>query len=366
MFPLLAILFAFAAFATLAVWAEQPGEDGLVDLLLGLLGSLTIAGVALPSFVCVLLLRRMRIEPIGVPLTDLLARLAGHGGATAIEATHMQRINRPRGIAFAAAGAILLLGVIVAPMPADTQTATNVMRLVDQATLLAFFLLVRARRYFQVSADSLLAADKRPPILFLRSFDDDAKQQYGDSRRALLDFSLETRLANHFLHFGPFIAIGSPKESVPQIGAARVLLADDQWQSQVLDWMKHAQLIIMYSGKTQWVNWELRKVVDSGRATSLVLMFPEIKAWRRSKRNEDIAARVEHIRSVFRDTPWNEELMAYGDFAGLRAMLFRADGSMVMVKSRSRSRDAYHLAALVAHQQLLDAAPVTLAAELAA
>ena len=54
------------------------------------------------------------------------------------------------------------------------------------------------------------------------------------------------------------------------------------------------------------------------------------------------------------DTPWHEELMAFNDFAGLRAMLFRADGSMVMVKSRSRSRDAYHLAALIAHQQLLD------------
>jgi hypothetical protein len=46
--------------------------------------------------------------------------------------------------------------------------------------------------------------------------------------------------------------------------------------------------------------------------------------------------------------------MEFSDFAGLRAMLFRADGSMLMIKSRSRSRDAYHPAALIAHQQLLD------------
>jgi hypothetical protein len=32
-----------------------------------------------------------------------------------------------------------------------------------------------------------------------------------------------------------------------------------------------------------------------------------------------------------------------------------------MIKSRSRSRDAYHLAALIAHQQLLDSAPATTA-----
>ena len=48
----------------------------------------------------------------------------------------------------------------------------------------------------------------------------------------------------------------------------------------------------------------------------------------------------------------------FSDFAGLRAMLFRADGSMLMAKSRSRSRDASHLAALIAHQQLLGAETV--------
>jgi len=135
-----------------------------------------------------------------------------------------------------------------------------------------------------------------------------------------------------------------------------VLLGDDEWQTRVLGWMRDANLIIMYCGTTQWVNWELRRVVESGRATSLILVFPEIKAWRSSRRKQDIAARVEHLREVFRDTPWNEELMAFDDFEDLRAMLFRPDGSMVMVKSRSRSRDAYHLAALIAHRQLLDPA----------
>ncbi|MEO8662048.1 MAG: hypothetical protein ABI693_26515, partial [Bryobacteraceae bacterium] len=69
-----------------------------------------------------------------------------------------------------------------------------------------------------------------------------------------------------------------------------------------------------------------------------------------------IVNRVEQLREVFRNTEWNEELLEYNDFASLRAMLFRADGSMVMIRSRSRSRDSYHLAALIAHQQLLDPA----------
>ena len=83
-------------------------------------------------------------------------------------------------------------------------------------------------------------------------------------------------------------------------------------------------------------------------------MFPEIKGWRRSRRKRDIAARAEQIRQVFHDTPWTEELQEFNDFAGLRAMLFRGDGSMLMIRTSSRGRDAYHLAALIAHQQLLD------------
>jgi hypothetical protein len=79
------------------------------------------------------------------------------------------------------------------------------------------------------------------------------------SQRAVLDFSLETRLAKHFSRFGPFIAVGSPKESLPQPGAARIFLPHDQWQDRILAWMQEAELIVMYAGRTQSVNWELRK-----------------------------------------------------------------------------------------------------------
>ena len=63
---------------------------------------------------------------------------------------------------------------------------------------------------------------------------------------------------------------------------------------------------------------------------------------------------MEQVRDAFKSTPWEDELLKFNDFAELRAMLFRPDGSMVMIKSRSRSRDSYHLAALVAHRVLID------------
>ena len=363
-FPLLAAVVGFMGLA-LAFTSISEGQSlaPTPQSFLMVVGLVWYVGIAIPGFVCVWALRKTRLEPLGVSLTDVLTSLRARGGSSGLSVTKAPRAGARRGFAYGIGGAAVLVGTTLAPVPANEQLAMNMLRATEQLNLLGFFLIVRARQYFQVSAESLLAVDKRPPVLFLRSFADDERSQYGNSRRALLDFSLETRLANHFHRFGPFIAIGSPKDTVPQPGAARVLLSDDEWQARVLGWMRESSLIIMYSGTTQWVNWELQQVVESGRATSLILMFPEIKAWRSSRRREAVTTRAEQIRSVFVNTPWHEELMAFHDFAGLRAMLFRADGSMLMVKSRSRRRDAYHLAALVAHHQILE--PVSVPEEIA-
>ena len=354
LFPLVVLLAAFIGFGLLVNWQDE-GVDPLdnAQSFVMIFALLQFAAVSIPGFVCVLYLKRTRLSQGGARLPDVLTQLWKRGGTSELKITNQQRINTRRGLAYAGLGALILVVVMAIPIPEGRQAST-VFRLTEQLDLFAFFLIVRARRYFQVSADALLAVDKRPPILFLRSFADDEKQRYGTSRRALLDFSLETRLANHFHRFGPFIAIESPTDSIPQPGAARVRLGDEEWQGRVLGWIREANLILMYCGTTAWVSWELRQVIENGRATSLILMFPEIRTWRRSKRNQDIGARTEQIRKAFKDTPWNEELMVFDDYPGLRAMLFREDGSMIMIRSTSRSRDAYHLAALLAHQRLID------------
>jgi len=185
-----------------------------------------LSGGAIAGFVSVLLLRKMRIGAFGVPLVELLRDLESYEGKRAPEAKTIKKVDAPRGTVFGVLGGIILLVVVFAPLPNDSRMASNYARIFQQISLLGYFMLIRARRYFQISADSLLSVDKRKPILFLRSFKDDERVKFGGSERAFLDFSLETRLLNHFAGFGPFIAIGSPKDPIPQIGAARAVLSD--------------------------------------------------------------------------------------------------------------------------------------------
>ncbi len=345
--PLLSIL------GGLNIVSDIDMSTGLIALLV-VMGIAQFAIAAVPGIISILMLRRSRIGPEGIPLRRLLSELAGQGGLAVRDVERIEQVDRRRGLIFASIGAAILFGAAVLPFPEDLQQARHMKSVVDILNVVALFIFIRARRYFQVSADALLEADRRPPILFLRSFTDDERTRYLNPQASLIDFSLETRLANHFMRFGPFIAIGSPKQTVPLPGAARVLLPDDEWQERVLAWMSEASLIVMYCGITKWVNWELRHVIEAGRATSLILMFPQIRSRRRSCRRREIAARAEQIREVFRSTQWAEELDEFADFADLRAMLFRQDGSMVMIRSRSRQRDAYHLAALVAHAEMLE------------
>jgi hypothetical protein len=266
-----------------------------------------IGSVALLGWISLIRLRRRKITAMGATIEQVLLRLAKNAGVTVVRATDIRRINKPLGLIHGTAGALLLVGLIITPMLNNKKLDNVREKSAFWLTTSGFFLLVRARRYFQIDADSLLAADRRSPILFLRSFGDDEKQKYFGPFKALLDFSLETRLSNHFSRFGPFLAIGSPMEGVPQPGAARVLLSDDEWQPRVLNWMRDARLIVMYSGRTHWVNWELRQMVKNDCATRLILMIPEIKA-RMFARKEEISARVEQVREGFKGTLWEEEL----------------------------------------------------------
>jgi hypothetical protein len=394
-FPLLFLFSVFIAWDLFATSASKggvnPGEGWPFVLLMW--------AAAIVGFATLLLLKRMRLDRFSAPLVEILRDLNAYKGRRAAGAGRVKRINVPRGIALALLAGIVLLGTAIAPLLGGAYLPKEVARHLQKFGLVGCLLLIGARRYFQVSADSLLAADNRKPILFLRSFADDpqvtsdssettgsyplpkdtatAPAPSGDPNRewpehplagaarssrplgrkaasTLLDFSLETRLANHFMYFGPFIAVGSPSEPVPTIGAARAVLPGSEWQSRVMAWMSAASAIVMYAGTSQWVTWELAKVVNTGRAAKLILMFPEMTGWRSRTAFAELEARMTFARQAFWNTKWGETLAACQGPQDVRALLFRSDGSVIAIKSGPKNRDAYHLAALLVHYILLN------------
>lgn len=302
-----------------------------------------------------------------MPITGLAINLAGLSqvmrddgrmASAAVRLSQVKRVNRGMGILFGCTGGLVLIASAVGWHWVNAHHAAESMNefrsmsnLFNGLDLLGFFLLLRMRRYFQIDADALLRVDHRAPILFLRSFEDEEKQQYAASGEALFDYSLETRLSRHFMAFGPFVAIGAPKESLPIPGAARMILSNADWQDQVRSWMGSAQVILMYCGNTYWVTWELAMLARKDCLAKLILVFPPRKGWakRSRKTRDDLAGRLGKVKDALRDSAWKEALSALEPEANLRVLIFHSDGTVTAVRSKQEHRDAYHLAVLVGH-----------------
>jgi hypothetical protein len=238
------------------------------------------------------------------------------------------------------------------------ETYAAVLEREQNSTLFYFVglaLILRSRRYLQTDADSLLSVDRRPPILFLRSFTDDAKGGWRLMLTGfrLLDYSLELRLAKYFMRFGPFIAIGTPNQTTPQIGAARKLFGEGDWQDAVIDWAKNAQLVSIFVGSTKWVNWEISQVVSLDLTERVILLMPESRMWLPLKHNAAMKQRLSMLVQAMAGTPWYGALSEIGSAGTIRAILLEKGGSISVINSSSRNRDSYHLGAVIAHHLIM-------------
>jgi predicted Zn-ribbon and HTH transcriptional regulator len=119
----------------------------------------------------------------------------------------------------------------------------------------------RAKRFAALPAQRVLARDRRPPVLYLRSFREDRLPSW----TRLTQF--EETLAEVMKEIGPFIALGAPGEKLPQLGAARMYLQEKDWQEEIRDLMSRAQLMVFWAGDSPGFWWEVFQAVK--------LMAPE-------------------------------------------------------------------------------------------
>jgi hypothetical protein len=137
------------------------------------------------------------------------------------------------------------------------------------------------RRFLAAGTETVLAEDTRAPILYLRPFDADSKEVGWSWRSrmriaplARIDNTYEERLARTLRKAGPFVAIGDPTEGLPQLGAARMYAADDNWQQTVRELAARASVVLMHAGESAGLAWEIHHVISLDHPKRVVLSLP--------------------------------------------------------------------------------------------
>ena len=354
--PLLAICGAAAAislFRSMPADIDAHSNPGGNAIFVACVLAALFAASGVLALAAVISLDRIRIDPWSVRLRELIDSIESAIEAPAA-AERGKATSRLMGLLCATLAALILVGQHYVP-DAVWQPNAQVLSLL---ALSGWSLVFHARRCFLPDASSLLEADRRSRIVLLRSFEDDERHHYLASELSVIDFGLETRLANHFGRFGPFVAIGSPRDPTPRPGASTIRLPDAAWQRVVQDWMDKARYIILLSGTTRWVNWELSQVIERGLEARLILMFPRRPWWLLWRRVRSENARLIKLRDTLAGTPWVPNLALIDRPQDIRALVLQRGGGVLLIRSRPRNRDSYHLAVLLAQRQMLiDNAP---------
>lgn len=190
-----------------------------------------------------------------------------------------------------------------------------------------------------------LAQDDRPPVLFLRSFEDDdlririrsASRSGVTERLGLLnDSTFEDLVAWIASRLGPVIAIGQPGTVLQPLGAARDYFDDDEWQTAVLKRINVSKAIVYLVGRSPGAQWELAQIRDRGALGRTIFVFPPVDA-------EEFVGRCLVLAAGLRVHPTE----FYGDIdtgAPLAAVRVDAEGRVVRYLVDGRDDLAYSLA----------------------
>jgi hypothetical protein len=139
------------------------------------------------------------------------------------------------------------------------------------------------RKLLVPNAFVLMERDRRPPVLYLRPFAMDGSYSRNEVLELLAKvsplsavsrrLSYEEQLVETAKCVGPVVAVGRPGEELPELGAARMYLPDQIWQSTVRDVMSKARLVILRIGDTPGVIWEFTTALELVSPENLVLYF---------------------------------------------------------------------------------------------
>lgn len=196
------------------------------------------------------------------------------------------------GAALIAAGLLaLLIGLVIPSLGQFVLTSNTLIDALVQepvATLLiaapsvlgifgGAWLISRGRRMRAIPAETLLKDAARPPILFLRSFDDDDLVDPTPRMIPMGDFfprRYEESFAAALKRVGPMVAIGRPGSTLSDLGSCRLYVPDHAWKDAVNYLRARASAILFVVGRTEGLWWEIETSLRDVASERLLFFFP--------------------------------------------------------------------------------------------
>ncbi len=133
----------------------------------------------------------------------------------------------------------------------------------------------------------VLQKDRRKGVLYLRPFDSDHKDTFG-----------EFYLKMYFEPIGPLLAIGRPHELFQPYGAGRFYI-NENWQDKVSKLIEEASLVIIRIGSSQGLLWELQALKRLADPQKTLLYIPEGIQDKKSKPHLDFQDFQKTFREIF-------------------------------------------------------------------
>ncbi|QID17426.1 hypothetical protein G3580_07060 [Nitrogeniibacter mangrovi] len=244
------------------------------------------------------------------------------------------------------AGCALLLAAVIAGF-ALTRRPPGPFVVAIAAVLCLVFgltLLVVAETFFMPSATEVLARDRRPPVVFLRPFDEDAERTYDVISTGETSTTITAKAEDFLLALnavGPLISIAQPSRlarwGMHPFGAYRDFIGAGDWQARVTNWLDRAGMVVLAMGDSPGIEWEIAQVRRHIRPQSLLVYLPPrpVEAWTRKGRHEKERAIYAHFAPLVEKhfgivmPPFRAATYLIG---------FAADGTPVMAPDAARRR----------------------------
>jgi hypothetical protein len=278
--------------------------------------------------------------------TWLRSRTAGSELARGRAATLVTAFGNVAGTLLVVAGVAMSTGAI-AGLVARDPTATPLM--VIAMVVLGIEIIswsrrpVRlAKRLLQPRVREQVDNDQRPPLLLLRSFQDDALEVRPPSASlGVIDtFSGETRvrfeevIAWTAWRHGPLLTFGQPGTRLEPLGAARHYHDDRNWQAAIQELSNRANAFLLVVGRSPSLVWEIAEIRFHKRLARTVFVFPPVDADETARRVATLCAALDLDRGVLEPGP-RRRLLALG---------FDETGTPTAYVAAGRHSDAYVLA----------------------